>query len=210
MGKMKELLKEIEELKKTTVKKLVDERIKEFKTAALKGKIFSELCFCILTANSTAERCIEVQKKAEKFFAVLSEKELAKKLKAYGARFYTKRANYIVEARKHKKELENLIKCKNLNEDKLRDWLVKNIKGIGLKEASHFMRNVGFSNVAIIDFHIVNLLVKKGLIKKPKKLDKKTYLRIEKLLRKIASKLKLSLAELDLYLWFIETEKVLK
>jgi N-glycosylase/DNA lyase len=36
------------------------------------------------------------------------------------------------------------------------------------------------------------------------------YLEIENFLMKIAKKLNLSLAELDLYLWYIETGKILK
>jgi N-glycosylase/DNA lyase len=167
---MKELLKQIEKLKKGEVKKLVEQRIAEFKKAGKSpgGKIFSELCYCILTANSTAERCIAVQKAAEKEFAKLPEQELAKRLKSLGARFHTKRAGYICEARKHGKNLQ-----------KSRDWLVKNVKGLGMKEASHFLRNIGFTDVAIIDFHIIDILVKHGLIKRTKTLIRQKYLEIE-------------------------------
>jgi N-glycosylase/DNA lyase len=153
-----------------------------------------------LTANSTAERCIDVQKKVNNGFLNLSETELQKKLKKYGCRFHTKRAGYISEARKFK--------------DKLileREWLVENIKGLGMKEASHFLRNIGYGDYAIIDFHIVDLLLKNNLIKKKfKTLTKKTYLELEGILKKIADKTKLNLAELDLYLWYMETGKVLK
>ena len=81
-----------------------------------------------------------------------------------------------------------------------------------MKEASHFMRNVGFKNVAIIDFHISDLLVKEKLIPKSeaKSLSKNQYLKIENILRQIAQKAGLNLAELDLYLWYMETGKVLK
>jgi len=88
---------------------------------------------------------------------------------------------------------------------------VKNIKGLGFKEASHFLRNIGFKNLAIIDFHIVDLLIKHKLIdKKPKSLSKSKYLEIEEKLKKIANELNLSLGELDLYLWYMETGKILK
>jgi len=90
------------------------------------------------------------------------------------------------------------------------EWLVKNISGIGYKEASHFLRNIGFTNLAIVDFHILNLLARHGLIEKPKTLTRKKYLEIEEVLRAIAEKLDLNLAELDLYLWYMETGKVLK
>lgn len=195
---MNQLVNKINKLKKTEIKKVIDKRLKEFKkTGKTNNSVFKELCFCILTANSTAERCIDVHSKVGDGFLTLSPLKLQKKLKECSCRFHTKRAGYIIEARKH-------------NAIKERDWLVNNIKGLGYKEASHFLRNIGFSNYAIIDFHIIDLLVKNKLIKKPKTINKKTYLEIEDKLRKIAAKSNLNLAELDLYLWFIETGKVLK
>lgn len=88
---------------------------------------------------------------------------------------------------------------------------MENIKGLGYKEASHFLRNIGFTNLAIIDFHIVDLLIKNGLLnEKPKSLSKKKYIEIEDILKEIAEDLNLSLGELDLYLWYMETGKILK
>ena len=84
------------------------------------------------------------------------------------------------------------------------------MKGLGYKEASHFLRNIGFDDFAIIDFHIIDILSRYNLIEKPKALTKKRYLKIENLLKEIAKKSNLSLAELDLYLWYMETGKVLK
>ena len=194
------LLKLVQDLKNTSVKELVDARIKQFKKIR-KPNLFGELCFCILTANFNAEKSIIIQKKIGNGFIRLSKQLLARRLKQLGYRYPNTRAMYIVEARKFKNSLQFS-----------RDWLVKNIKGIGMKEASHFLRNVGFEDFAIIDFHIINLLIKYKLIDKPKTkaLTKTRYIEIENLLRKIAKKLNISLAELDLYLWFIETGKVLK
>jgi len=81
---------------------------------------------------------------------------------------------------------------------------------LGLKEASHFLRNIGFDDYAIIDFHIVDLLVKENLIKRPKTITPKIYLEIETVLKKLAIQVNLTLAELDLYLWYLETGKILK
>src|SRR3989344_905792 len=87
---------------------------------------------------------------------------------------------------------------------------VENVKGFGMKESSHFLRNIGVKDIAIIDFHIVDLLVAEGLIQRPKSLSREKYLEIEDVLIGLANKVNLSLAELDLYLWYIETGKVLK
>ena len=97
------------------------------------------------------------------------------------------------------------------NQIEARNWLVNNIKGIGYKEASHFLRNVGYNNVAILDRHILNLMVENDIIKeKPNTLNKNNYQEIEKKLGKLAKFVDMSHAELDLYLWFLKTRKILK
>jgi N-glycosylase/DNA lyase len=78
------------------------------------------------------------------------------------------------------------------------------------EESSHFLRNIGHKDYAIIDFHIVDLLVAEGLIEKPKTITPKKYLEIEAVLEGLSKKLKMSQAELDLYLWYMETGTVLK
>ncbi len=207
----KDLLTIVKRLKNNEIKEIINERIKEFKKMRKKSseEIFKELCFCILTANFNAEKSIKIQQKIGNGFLKLSESELVKKLKNLGHRYPKTRAKYIVSARRYKNSLKEIINS-NKDEKKLREWLVKNIKGLGYKEASHFLRNVGFTDFAIIDFHVLDLLESFELIKKPKSLTKRKYLETEELLRKIAVKSNLSLAELDLYLWYMETGKILK
>jgi len=72
------------------------------------------------------------------------------------------------------------------------------------------LRNIGYKNLSIIDFHIVDLLVKNGIIEKPKTLIPKKYLEIEEILKQLAQRTNTNLGELDLYLWYEETGKVLK
>jgi len=211
MQVMKALIEEIERLKNSRVKDAVNKRVEEFKEMGKKDskEIFKELCFCILTANFRALASIKIQKEIGNGFLNLSEEELTNKLHALGHRFPNTRARYIVEAREMASSLKKIINSFE-NECKLREWLVKNIKGIGYKEASHFLRNIGFTDLAIIDFHILDLLARYELIKRPKTMTKKKYLEIEGLLRKIANRLNITLTELDLYLWYMETGKVLK
>ncbi|MEM5790733.1 MAG: N-glycosylase/DNA lyase [Candidatus Aenigmatarchaeota archaeon] len=195
---------------KNEIGSLVKKRVKEFEENRKSNKkIFLELCFCILTANFNAKKAIEIQEKIGDNFFYLSEEELEKELKNLGHRFPKTRARYIIKARKYKNLLKKIIE--NFKDEKmLREWLANNIKGIGYKEASHFLRNIGFKNLAIIDFHILELLEKNKIIKRPKTLSKKKYLEIENILSQIGKKLNLSLAELDLYLWYMETGKILK
>lgn len=208
---MDDLIKIINILKESEVANVINSRIKEF--AAFKEEsiqiIFREMCFCIMTANCGAEKCIEIHDRMEDDFLILDTIQLTEKFKECGYRFPNIRSSYIIEARKYMADLE-----KELNQSKqdgpLRDWIVKHIKGLGYKEASHFLRNIGYENYAIIDFHIIDVLVKYDLIKKPKTLIKKSYIEIENVLREMGKKLNLSLAELDLFLWYLETGKILK
>jgi len=207
---MEGLAKRIMELKRSPVRRLVDARLKEFKEAGRKSSddVFKELSFCILTANSTAELCMRIQQAVGEGFLTLPEAALAAKLREQGYRFPNVRARFIAEARKHKGSLKESLASSD--EKEMRAWLVTNVKGLGLKEASHFLRNIGFGSLAIIDFHIIDLLEREGLIARPKTLTSKRYLEIESVLEKLAARAGMSLAELDLYLWYMETGKILK
>ena len=203
---MKAILSELKNLK--AIKPQVDERLAEFKAIPrTDNQLFQELCFCILAANFQAVKMIEIQRKIGNGFLIFPEKKLQSELKKLGCRFHN-RAAYIVENRKNLPELKKALKI--MKGEGLREWIVKHIKGLGYKEASHFLRNIGFDDYAIIDFHIVDILEKHKLIRKPKTMTKKRYLEIEKVLQEIGSKSKMTMAELDLYLWYLETGKVLK
>jgi N-glycosylase/DNA lyase len=208
---MKKLVSQINELKDGPVSKVIRKRMREFATKRKSNRdIFSELCFCILTANYSAEGGIRIQKALDTGHETLDEQALAARLRELGHRFPNMRAKFIYKAREHKGVLEG--KLHTCSSQEMREWLAGNVLGLGYKEASHFLRNIGITDLAIIDFHIIDLLVRYKLIDKPKSksLTKKKYLEIEQLLARIAQKAGTSLAELDLYLWYMETGKVLK
>lgn len=211
---MNQLINQIEKLKNSKVAKTISNKMKEFEKV---DDLFGELCFCLMTAGFRADKCIEIQKNIGDGFINLDIDELKNKLKKMGHRFWPQRAERIVLARKFRGELEQIKKRHPLSQrvrraatEENRDWLVANISGLGMKESSHFLRNVGFKDAAIIDFHIVDLLKRERLIKEFSNLNKKKYLEIEDILRNLSNKVNLSLGELDLYLWYIETGKVLK
>ena len=206
----KTLLQQIENLKKSPIREIVDNRIKEFEALGKdkQDKVFSELCFCLLTANFQAEKCIMIQKEMDRHFEIMPQEELAKKLKEIGHRFWPQRAERIVEARECKTELCQMV-FKSSGQE-MRNWLVENVKGLGMKESSHFLRNIGYKDLAIIDFHIVDLLERENLIERPRTITPKKYLEIEQVLAKLGKQVNLNLAELDLYLWYLETGKILK
>mgnify|MGYP005831115425 CR=1 FL=1 len=204
------LVEKIESLKNSFTADVVKQRISEFKKNGESSSdvIYKELCYCILTANFNAERAIRIHRQIGDGFLTLDQGELYLKLKSLGHRFPNK-AEYIVAARRYSGILKEIIESAS-SEMELREWLDKNIRGLGYKEASHFLRNIGYRNLAIIDSHIVQLLKKHKMISDMKTLTRKKYLELEGLLKRIADKSHLNLAELDLFLWYLETGRILR
>lgn len=185
----------------------IEQRLQEFSQFKNLGnqEWFNELCFCILTANSKAETAIKIQNTLfPDGFLKKTQTEIAYTIKSHGHRFHNTKASYIVVARKFANIKEIIEKMSDLQ---AREFLVNNIKGLGYKEASHFLRNVGYKNVAIIDRHILRFLYQEKFIKQiPKTISKKYYLEFEKIL----STFGISQNKLDLMIWAKMTGKVLK
>lgn len=192
-------------------RRLIKSRLKDFKDR-YKGAdkdIFSELCFCILTPQSNARYCDRAIRELKKTDLLFKGKSSSIKSILKGkARFHNKKADYIINARKCFDR--NIFDSKNVLE--IRDSLVKNIKGFGYKEASHFLRNVGMGrNIAILDRHILKNLKRCGAIKKiPSSISAKGYLDMEARARQFAKKIKIPLEELDLLFWSHETGEIFK
>ena len=74
---------------------------------------------------------------------------------------------------------------------------------VGYKEASHFLRNVGYHQVAILDRHILRVLNENGLIGEiPKSLTPKKYKEIERIVLELTKETEVFPSEMDLYLWY--------
>ena len=98
-------------------------------------------------------------------------------------------------------------------DDARRDWLVreKGIKGLGYKEASHFLRNIGFTGYAILDKHVLKCLAELKIIDEPKPPNTRSrYLTIEAKLKELASRTEIDFDEMDLVLWSMKTGEILK
>ena len=198
-------------------KKRIKDRLKDFRKVwtGTEKRIFSELCFCICTPQSKAVVCDRAVMFLEKKGLLLKGalRDVRNELK--GVRFPNNKAKYIVEAR------ELFVKGNRVNikteidpEDiiKTREWFVSNVRGIGFKEASHFLRNIGFGkDLAIFDVHILRNMVRLGLIdEEPKSLTGKRYMFLENRLRVFSKEIKIPMDELDLLFWSNETGEVFK
>jgi N-glycosylase/DNA lyase len=197
------------------LKALIDKRVNDFKEMNVRESQawFEELSYCLLTAYSSARMgqiCVNALCDCGVLFEGTVDK-VAETLRCQGHRFANKRAEYIVEARRLSSILKK--KVEGFKSSRVaRKWLVENIKGLGWKEASHFLRNVGYLDLAIIDRHILSNMIEFGLIHNDGKkgLTKKKYLEYEHILGVVASKIGLTLGEMDLYLWYRKTGEVLK
>ena len=182
-------------------------RLSEFRTLGQSSNEawFSELCFCLLTANSKAITALQIQKEVGvDGFLKKTQEELSLIIRKNKHRFHNNKSKFIVLARDYK-NIKDLITP--LPSSAAREFLVKNIKGLGFKEASHFLRNVGQDDVAIIDRHILRFMLAEKMISViPKSITPKKYIEFEALLKQFDIPLDL----LDLVIWHQVTGVVLK
>jgi N-glycosylase/DNA lyase len=211
---MKELLKLYAHKKAA-----ISVRLAEFKAVwhLSDEKIFSELCYCIMTANSSARAALKAQKFLESTGALTKggKKEILKCLA--GVRFKNNKTSYILHDRAALTD-KGKIKIKRLlNGDGLivRNQIAKDqecFKGLSFKEAGHFLRNIGRGEeLAILDRHILRNLKRYGVIDEiPKSLTPKKYLEIENRMAMFATRIGIPLADLDLLWWSEETGEIAK
>ena len=208
-------------LKKAYTKKraAIKERLSDFEkiiAQADDNRLFEELAFCICTAGASAKMGIRSVDAMRDSLPNGSLNKLQSKLDGVH-RFPNARPRYIIHTREYLMS-EHKFKIKELIlsfEDpiKRRDFFAKNknIKGIGYKEASHFLRNIGFSGYAILDKHILNTLHELKIIKEPKPpTTRDKYLEIEGKLKDFADDIGIHIDELDLLLWSEKTGEILK
>ena len=211
----------LEEIKKLYErrKKDIERRLKEFKELFERSsddRIFAELIFCLLTPQSRAKKCWEVVENLMEKGLLLGgdHGEVLRELE--GVRFRKRKAWYVIEARKTfasggKIRMKDTIRNFS-SPGEAREWLVKNVKGMGYKEASHFLRNIGMGeDFAILDRHILKNLKVLGIIDSiPRSMTKKRYMKIEGRMRRFSREIGIPMSHLDLLFWSKETGEVFK
>jgi N-glycosylase/DNA lyase len=200
--------------KKEDIKK----RLEDFKKVGEQNdeKIFAELAFCLCTPQSRAINCWKAVESLTKNNLLYTGSNVQIKPFLNTIRFNESKSNYIVQAREmfsQNGKISIKEKLSSLNEpEKIREWLLENVNGFGLKESSHFLRNIGLGNsFAILDTHILKNLHKYGVIEEiPKSMTKKKYLEIEQKMKEFSEKIGIPLNELDLLWWSEETGMIFK
>lgn len=193
----------------------IKERLLQFRRNDTREKIQKEFFFCLLTPQCKARICWD---NVENLFSngIMqkgSEKQISENL--CGVRFRNNKARYIVESRRKFFNGSDFF-IQHLSEEQdaevLREYVVKNVKGMGYKEASHFLRNIGKGDeLAILDRHILRGLVMTGVIDKiPDTLPAEKYMRTEESMRRFTEKIKIPMFHLDFVFWYFFNKEVFK
>lgn len=188
-------------------KEAIQQRLKEFSQFSFSEKdYFYELCFCLMTPGSKAKNCdkaVKILKENDFLNKAINPARLIKGL----VRFHNNKGKYLIDTKKNYKNILNLL----IGEPKkIRENLIKNVRGMSYKESSHFLRNIGYKDLAILDRHILKNLVRHKVIEKiPKDLDK-DYLMIERKFYVFSKLVEIPMDELDLLFWQKETGEIFK
>jgi len=194
-------------------------RLDEFRQVWLDGSeenIFAELAFCLFTPQSKARNCWSAVNYLFTHNLLLAGNAGRISAHLQGVRFHHTKAARLVMARRQFTSngvlnIRSAIEAHG-NVCDTRDWLADNVLGIGYKEASHFLRNIGFyKQSAILDRHILRNLKRFGVIDEvPDTLTRRKYLAIEQQMKDFARSIKIPASGLDLLLWCRETGEIFK
>ncbi|HEX5886427.1 MAG TPA: N-glycosylase/DNA lyase [Pyrinomonadaceae bacterium] len=202
-------------------RKEIRKRLGEFEEVWRKGsdaRLWEELAYCIFTAGASARMGLDSVDAVRPLLLEGEAEAMTAALKQAGAhRFPVARPQYIVITRNYFRATFGMALRKRLRSFRdpfeRRDWLAqeKQVKGLGYKESSHFLRNIGVKGHAILDKHVMRCLAEVGVIDsaKPPQTRKK-YLEVEQALIRFAKEIRVDFDELDLVLWSMKTGEILK
>lgn len=197
----------------------IRKRMSEFESVWMNGtdaRIWEEMVYCFFTGGCSAKMGMRAVSAVQDLLENGEQPELAKALTGVH-RYPNARSRYIVASRAFLREHCGMQLRKKLESfdchHERRDWLVKEkgIKGLGYKEASHFLRNIGFNGYAILDKHVLRCLHDLEIIEEPKPPNTRSrYLTVEEKLKQLAKRARIDFDELDLVLWSMKTGEILK
>lgn len=202
-------------------RKEIRARLRDFRRvwqAASDSRLWEEMVYCIFTAGASAKMGLRSVDALRPLLKDGAQSEMTKALVAAGAhRFPNARPGYVIVTRDYLEECFSMQLRERLDSFRdpmeRRDWLAREprIKGLGYKESSHFLRNIGFKGYGILDKHIVRCLCELKVIDSPKPpTSRGRYLETEDRMRQFAADTGIDFDELDLLLWSTKTGEILK
>ena len=204
-----------------TRRKEIRARLSEFDQVWNSGsdaRLWEEMVYCIFTAGSSAASGMTAVTAVKPLLRQGSRAAITRALRKPPAyRFHNVRAEHVVATREFLRTNLSMRLREKLESfsdaEERRDWLARtrDIKGLGYKEASHFLRNVGFKGYGILDKHIIRCLAELGVIDSAKPpTTRMRYLASESRMKDFAKDIGIDFEELDLALWSMKTGKILK
>ena len=202
------------------IRSRIEERLDEYRKIWRDGDnkdIFCELAFCILTPQSKARNAWKAisELRDNNLLFTGSEEEMLPFLNI--VRFNRTKAKNLYILRKQMTDENGKFITKDFfstfnSAFEMREWIVKNIRGMSYKAASHFLRNVGFGQeLAILDRHILKNLAALDVIKEvPKTVTPKLYKEIEEKLKEYCKEIDIPMENIDLLLWYLEAKDIFK
>ena len=198
------------------VRPQIENRLGEFRgiwETASEEELFRELVFCLLTPQSRARTCWNAVLRLERKSLIGQGEACRIQEELTGVRFHQRKADYICRAREMFSEVSLRSTLNEFTSSfAAREWLVKNVLGLGYKEASHFLRNIGLGDdLAILDRHILKNLLILGVIDEvPASLSRTSYLEIERRMTEFSRAVGIPMGHLDLLLWYKEAGEIFK
>ncbi len=194
-------------------------RLAEFRSIRESGSdtvLLEEMVFCFFTGGCSARMGLNSLEAVKPILLTGDHPQIANALVGVH-RYPNARARYVIHSRDFLREQFGLKLRKKLESFdcslERRDWLVreKGIKGLGYKEASHYLRNIGYTGYAILDKHVLNCLFELKIIDDPKPPNTRLrYLSTEDKLKSLTAMTGIDFDELDLVLWSMKTGVILK
>jgi N-glycosylase/DNA lyase len=188
-------------------------RLGEFR-AVPREELLMELCYCLLTPQSRAAHAEIVMARLREQGFPRSGVDPTPYLRdpANYIRFHNQKGKRLMDVAAREREIVDVVGSPELTSAEKREWLVRSVNGLGWKEASHYLRNVGHFDLAIIDRHVLKHMLRCGAIGElPKSVGtRRAYLELEERFRALAVSAGLTLQELDLLFWSFEEGSVRK
>jgi N-glycosylase/DNA lyase len=174
---------------------------------------FYELLYCLLTPQTSAEnaeRVVDQLRQADYEHRPIDPEPFLRSRTTY-IRFHKTKAKHLLALKENCSAVIDLLSIPH-SPSELRQLLIALVPGLGWKEATHFLRNIGRNGgLAILDRHIIRNLKRYGVIQSfPKSLTRKKYLSIERRFTRFSEHLGIPIDELDLLFWSMETGEIRK
>jgi N-glycosylase/DNA lyase len=126
-------------------------------------------------------------------------------------RFHNTKHKRLHMAREHWPSIEAILRDRGLSARERRDRLQEKVNGFGMKEASHYLRNIGHRGLAIIDRHLLTNLVACGVYDEPPAVNSiDRYREVEAAFESFCERIGIDMDEIDLLFWCAQTGHILK